>query len=175
MVIKEFIKRLTGKAYRYYRISYSLFATITLSLVLWYQFSIDSYPLFDLPLLRYIAGICMALPGIVIMGISIRKYFYELSGIQVLQNREQQVTLRQEGIHKYVRHPLYLGTLLFVAGLFMLMPMLSNLIALLIIFIYTLVGIELEEKQLLSEFGEEYKRYSKKVPKLFPKMGAILK
>ncbi len=166
--IKRRIETWAGQGFRYYRISYSLFAAVTLAILLWYQFSIRSYPLFHIPLLQYIAGICSLIPGIYIMAVSIHNYFYELSGIQALQHKEQKVTLRQDGMHRFVRHPLYLGTLLFVWGLFLLMPFLSNFIACSVIFIYTLIGIELEEKQLLIEFGDAYKRYSQKVPKLLP-------
>ena len=166
--VKRKIERISGVAFRYYRILYNLFATITLALLLWYQFTIDSYPLFSIPVLQYTAGIAILIPGIYIMLVSIHKYFYELSGIQVLQHKVQKVTLRKDGMHRYVRHPLYLGTLLFVWGLFLMMPLLSNLIACLIIWLYTLVGIRLEEKQLIQQYGEAYKIYSKRVPALLP-------
>ena len=101
----------------------------------------------------------------------IRKYFYELSGIQALENKPIEVpTLQQTGLHKYVRHPLYFGTLLFVGGLFLLLPLLSNLIAAIVITVYVLIGIQLEEKKLFLEYGEEYRKYSGRVPKLIPKI-----
>ncbi len=101
----------------------------------------------------------------------IRKYFYELSGIQALENKPIEVpTLQQKGLHKYVRHPLYFGTLLFVGGLFLLLPLLSNLIAAIVITVYVLIGIQLEEKKLFLEYGEEYRKYSERVPKLIPKI-----
>ncbi len=105
------------------------------------------------------------------MIICIRKYFYELSGIQALENTPVETpTLQQKGLHKYVRHPLYFGTLLFVWGLFLLLPFLSNLIAVVVLTIYVLIGIHLEEQKLILEYGEKYKQYSKNVPKLIPKI-----
>ncbi len=99
------------------------------------------------------------------------KYFYELSGIQALQKDKAAVTptLQQSGLHKYVRHPIYFGTLLFVWGLFLLFPLLSNLIAASSLTVYVLIGIQLEETKLFLEYGEEYEQYSKRVPKLIPK------
>lgn len=99
------------------------------------------------------------------------KYFYELSGIQALQKDKAAVTptLQQSGLHKYVRHPLYFGTLLFVWGLFLLFPLLSNLIAASSLTVYVFIGIQLEEQKLFLEYGEEYEQYSKRVPKLIPK------
>ncbi|MDB5200337.1 MAG: hypothetical protein JWO92_2300 [Chitinophagaceae bacterium] len=93
-----------------------------------------------------------------------------MSGIQALQKDQVTVSpaLQQSGLHKYVRHPLYFGTLLFVWGLFVLFPLLSNLIAAVVITVYVLIGIKLEEQKLFLEYGEEYEAYSKKVPKLIP-------
>ena len=101
----------------------------------------------------------------------IRKYFYELSGVQSLQNKPVAApTLQQTGLHKYIRHPLYFGTLLYVWGLFLLLPLLSSLIAAVALTVYVLIGIELEETKLVLEYGEEYERYVKKVSKLIPKI-----
>lgn len=116
-------------------------------------------------------SIILIVPGLLIMIICIRKYFYELSGIQALQKDTPVITptLQQKGLHSYVRHPLYFGTLLFVWGLFFMFPLLSNLVAAIVLTAYVLIGIFLEEQKLLLEYGEEYKRYSEKVPKLIPK------
>ena len=154
--------------FKFYRPAYSIFAFLSLILVLWYQFTIPSRQLFRYSFFRFIPGMILAIPGIVIMAVCIRKYFYELSGLQALQQKEIKVTLQQEGLHKYVRHPLYLGTLLFIWGLLFIFPFLNNLIACLVITGYILVGIELEEKKLKMEFGDQYDEYAKSVPKLIP-------
>lgn len=162
---------MAGRSFRYYRLCYSLFALVTLVLLLWYQFSFQSVWLYTWLLIRY-ASIILILPGLLIMIICVRKYFYDLSGIQALQKDGPPVTptLRQHGLHNYVRHPLYFGTLLFILGLLLLFPLLSNLIGAVVITIYVLIGINLEEKKLLLEYGEEYKQYSGRVPKIIPKL-----
>lgn len=169
-VVKQNIKKVLGKAFRYYRLCYSLFALITLVLLLWYQFSLQSIWLYTSLIIRY-ASVILIVPGLIIMIICIQKYFYDLSGIQSLQKYNPAVTptLQQKGLHKHVRHPLYFGTLLFVWGLLLLFPLLSNLIAAVALTIYVLIGINLEEQKLLREYGEEYKQYSGRVPKLIPK------
>ena len=91
-----------------------------------------------------------------------------LSGLRSLAIEDFSNELQITGIHKYVRHPLYLGTFMFIWGLFLVIPLLSLLIANVIITVYTLIGIELEEKKLLSEFGENYRLYRQTVPKLIP-------
>ncbi len=171
VIVKQSIQKNMGKLFRYYRICYSLFALVTLMLLLWYQFSMRSIWLYSLAIIRYGVSLIFIVPGIIIMVKCIRKYFFDLSGIQSFQKDKPAInlTLQQTGLHKYVRHPLYFGTLLFVWGLFLLFPLLSNLIAAVILTVYVVIGIQLEETKLFLEYGEEYKRYSKRVPKLIPK------
>ena len=85
-----------------------------------------------------------------------------------IQSSQVKNTLQQSGLHKYVRHPLYLGTLLFIWGLFLIFPLMSNIIAATTITMYVLIGMRLEEKKLKIQFGESYIEYVKKVPKLIP-------
>lgn len=171
VVVKQVIGRSMGNGSRYYRLCYSLFALITLLLLLWYQFNLESDWLYGSKTARFGLSVIFIIPGITIMILCIRKYFNDLSGIQSLQTKRPPVTpvLQQNGLHKYIRHPLYAGTLLFVWGLFILFPLVSNLIAAAAISLYVLIGIQLEEKKLVLEYGEEYRKYSGRVPKLIPK------
>ncbi len=72
------------------------------------------------------------------------------------------------GIYKYVRHPVYTGTLL---RTFAIPIYTTSLLG----FLFALTGIPLfnyrigvEEKMLIKEFGDEYLEYSKKTWKVFP-------
>ena len=100
----------------------------------------------------------------------IKKYFSSLSGLRTFFIDEVKTGNRLiiTGIHRYVRHPLYTGTFLFIWGLFILMPLASLLISNFIITIYTLIGIRFEEEKLIKEFGLPYVEYQKRVPKLIP-------
>ena len=102
------------------------------------------------------------------MMISILKYFKLLSGVRTLYDANPSKELKLDGIHRYVRHPLYLGTLLFIWGLVFIFPMLNNFIAAVMITGYVLIGIRLEEKKLLVEFGSSYGDYISRVPMLVP-------
>lgn len=102
------------------------------------------------------------------MMVSVYKYFRLLSGISSLYKSPAKVKLEMEGIHKYVRHPLYTGTLSFVWGMFLIFPFLNNLIAVLAITGYTVIGIKFEERKLLLQFGAHYREYISKVPMLIP-------
>lgn len=104
------------------------------------------------------------------MLVCIKNYFMTLSGLKSLFIDEPSSTLIIKGVHKYLRHPLYLGTFAFLWGLFILFPYLSLFIANVVIILYTVIAIRFEENKLVYEYGNEYKEYQKNVPKLFPNL-----
>jgi protein-S-isoprenylcysteine O-methyltransferase Ste14 len=173
--VKATFKRHAGKFFRYYRLAYSIFSTIALLMILYYQYSFKSFLLLNAFALKYIAVLLLIVPGLVIMSTAVIKYFKLLSGVRSLYQPAPAAELKLHGIHRYVRHPLYLGTLLFIWELFFLFPVLNNLIAVIIITTYVLIGIKLEEKKLVNEFGCRYKEYIKNVPGLIPRMAALRK
>ena len=166
--VKEYFKIKLGKYFRYYRLGYSIFALMGLIAILLYQYSFASPALIHSVAVKYISAIFLVLPGLVIMLISIKKYFLLLSGVRSIFTPVATPELKVNGIHKYVRHPLYSGTILFVCGLFFIFPMLSNLIAAVLLILYVLTGIIFEEKKLVKEFGNTYINYMSDVPKLIP-------
>ncbi|MDQ2719118.1 MAG: isoprenylcysteine carboxylmethyltransferase family protein [Bacteroidota bacterium] len=166
--VKIFFEEKMGRWFRYYRLTYSIFASITLILILIFQYSFQSPVLIRAELLKYFSFFFLLLPGLVIMFISIKKYFLLLSGIRSLYESTPPVELKVEGIHRFVRHPLYSGTIIFVWGLFFIFPMLNNLIAAVLLTVYVLIGINFEEKKLVKEFGKKYEEYIYRVPMLIP-------
>jgi methanethiol S-methyltransferase len=165
------VKRYTSATHphlsKYYRFYYTLFAAITFIAVVIYELRLPS-PLL-LPAGFRSFGYPVSIGGAVIMLICIRKYFTGLTGLKALFNKEPfHTNLEITGIHKYVRHPLYLGTFLFIWGLFFIIPHLSVLVSNAIITIYTIIGIYYEEEKLVDEFGDEYRSYQEQVPRLIP-------
>jgi protein-S-isoprenylcysteine O-methyltransferase Ste14 len=155
--------------FKNYRFYYTLFAFINLGVVVYYQLQLSSPLLYISNSFTIVAGWIVTLLGGFIMLICIKKYFLSLSGLKSLV-AEQVVAneLRIDGIHHYVRHPLYLGTFIFIWGLFILFPYASLLIANVIITSYTLFAIKLEERKLVEEFGPSYLAYKEKVPMILP-------
>lgn len=166
--VKDFFQKNLKKAFRYYRLVYSIFATVTLILLLYFQYSFESPVLIESALIKYFAILFLVLPGLVIMFISIKKYFMLLSGVRSIFTPVPASELKVNGIHRFVRHPLYSGTILFVWGLFLVFPFLNNFIAAVLLTLYVLVGISFEEKKLVKEFGKEYEGYIQQVPMLIP-------
>jgi protein-S-isoprenylcysteine O-methyltransferase Ste14 len=166
--IKKGIQKWMRGNYKYYRPAYAIFATFTLIAVLWFHFSIASPGIYAPSLIIKSIGYLVTFAGLIIMLICIKKYFYELSGLQALQNEDAKNTLQTNGLHRFVRHPLYFGTIAFILGLTIAFPFLNNIIATLIITVYVWIGINAEEKKLVKEYGEQYIRYRCRVPKLIP-------
>jgi protein-S-isoprenylcysteine O-methyltransferase Ste14 len=151
-----------------YRPLYTLFAVLTFLPIVLFQAGLRS------PFLlgsgwRWI-GIPLAFIGIVLMAVCIRKYFMRLSGLKtLLTSHTGPPELRIDGVHRFVRHPLYLGTFLFIWGFFLVVPQLSLLLSNLIIHGYTLIGLRFEEEKLVGTFGGQYERYREEVPGLVPR------
>jgi len=170
--LKQVANNTLKSRYKYYRLLYSCFATVSLMVVLWYHFSIRSTMLWQNSMVEKAAAITFSVPALIIMAISMKKYFADLSGIDVFFKRSPiSAHLEQTGLHKWVRHPLYSGTILLVWCIFLWHPSLSNLITASCITAYTRIGVYYEEQKLIREFGNEYVDYAKKVPMLVPGLG----
>ncbi len=156
--------------YKFYRPLYSLFSAITLTLVVWYHFHISSSFIWKSSLAEIYIAVVLAIAGLVVMYISGSKYFLQITGIDVFIKRSSSNTLQQKGLHKFVRHPLYSGTLLFVWALFFWHPFLNNLISCICITLYVRTGIYFEERKLVNDFGDTYKKYKAKTPMLIPNL-----
>ena len=98
---------------------------------------------------------------------------FELSGLRqafsVLRGTELPgQSFRTPLLYKVVRHPIMLGFLL----AFWATPDMSagHLLFAIMTTAYILVGVQLEERDLIAEFGATYQRYRRRVPMLLPRM-----
>ena len=74
------------------------------------------------------------------------------------------------GIFGRVRHPIYLGCILFYVGLVIFtLSIISSVICAIIIGFYHYIS-RYEERKLLNKFGQEYERYRKSVPMWIPRI-----
>jgi protein-S-isoprenylcysteine O-methyltransferase Ste14 len=88
----------------------------------------------------------------------------------IFDAESQQPSVIRTGIFNQVRHPLYLGSLLFYPGLFVLtLSILSFIVWLGIIAFYHFIA-RFEEKLLLDKFGAEYEKYRSDVPMWIPRL-----
>jgi len=167
--VKQKMQRLLGDRFKHYRLAYTLFAFLSLVAVVGYQIRIETIHFYKPSFLVVALGYLVTITGFGIMLTCIKKYFMSLSGLRSLFRETTYPELIISGIHRYVRHPLYLGTFLFIWGLSILFPYLSLVIANAVITAYTLAAIPFEESKLIDEFGDQYVAYKRTVPKLIPK------
>jgi protein-S-isoprenylcysteine O-methyltransferase Ste14 len=168
---KAFFMSKMGANFKYYRLIYSMVAMLTLGGVLAWQFTISDLYFTVSPCLKYFVALPCTLFAAILMVICIRKYFYKLSGVEVLYHQAGRPVLETHGVHKFVRHPLYIGTLLLIWSLLLLFPSLTNLLACVMITGYVVVGTYSEERRLIRVFGREYEDYKKNTPMLIPSIG----
>ena len=76
--------------------------------------------------------------------------------------------LIQHGIYKYVRHPIYSGTILVFLAIPLCLASLYGFATMALVIPLFLNRIKIEEKLLIEEFGEEYERYKETSRKLIP-------
>ena len=116
-------------------------------------------------------GIFIAVVGAVLIPLSFLNYsLLQFSGLSVFffKNRKERNSLITSGLNAHVRHPLYLGMLLFFWGLFIANPLTKIFVLCIVVTIYLQIGIQLEEKKLVKTFDPEYKNYINKVSKILP-------
>jgi protein-S-isoprenylcysteine O-methyltransferase Ste14 len=71
-------------------------------------------------------------------------------------------------MYRYSRHPMMLG---FLIGMWALPVMsVSHFIMSLLFTLYIIVGVYLEEKDLVARFGDTYRRYKKEIATLIPRL-----
>ena len=169
-VVKLWLQKRMKNSFGYYRVIYTIFSFLGLSGIIIYQYSMQSQFLFDPPIFLRSIGYLLLVGGATIMLMMIWKYFMQLSGVRWLTRQESKSKLEVSGLHRLVRHPLYLGTFLFIWGWFILSPSISFLISNCIITAYTLIALKFEEQKLIQAFGDEYIQYRKKVPSIIPKI-----
>jgi len=74
------------------------------------------------------------------------------------------------GVYSLVRHPMYLGILLFCIGFFFFSLSILSLVVWISFFIIYEKMTAYEEKDLIKILGKDYISYQEKVPKWFPRI-----
>ena len=103
-----------------------------------------------------------------ILSLSIGAYLGAKSHKAIFREHEQPKHINS-GVYSWVRHPMYLGILLFCLGFFLAIPSLLSLAVWVVFFIIYDKVATYEEKDLIRILGEEYIAYQKRVPKWFPR------
>ena len=163
--VKNIARNLLGKEFRYYRMIYSLLSIPLLApaFMIWMTYSKSTPVVYVIPHDLYPVVILVRLVALGMFGYAILQIdLLEFSGMK----REKERELLTGGAYGIVRHPFYSAGILI---LFTQMEMtMLNMIAVLLVTGYFLAGAFIEERRLLSVFGDEYRKYQKQVPMFIP-------
>jgi len=165
-----------GSSIAFYRILYNLFALVTFYLF----YIISPHPdltIYDLPypydfIILGVQFISLAGIFLTIRYFSLKEFIGLNQIIKYYKNEyntdelDEKLTLRIEGPYKYMRHPLYFFSIIFLT----FRPTMDffYLILLICLIAYFVVGSYYEEKKMVERFGEVYVKYRDKVPRIFP-------
>ena len=162
---KNKAEKLLGKAFRYYRLLYSLISIplFAPALMVWMTYSNFTPVIYAIPQNFYPIIIFVRLGAIGMFGYALLQTdALEFIGIKRQKNK---VPITR-GAYALVRHPLYTaGILLLVTKMQMT---LLDLIAVRLVTGYFLTGAFIEERRLLSVFGDEYRKYQEQVSMFIP-------
>jgi protein-S-isoprenylcysteine O-methyltransferase Ste14 len=92
------------------------------------------------------------------------------SGHRVIPHHQPVEKLVKEGAFRFIRHPLYLGTILFYAALvFATLSLLAVAVFIALLVFYNYIA-GYEEKLLEMKFSEEYSQYRRETPRWIPRL-----
>jgi protein-S-isoprenylcysteine O-methyltransferase Ste14 len=173
--VKKFVEERFGRLVALYRLFYNIFA-----LAAFYLF-LETAPhpeliIYDLP--SPYDFIILAPQLLALIGIIWAFKFSgtgEFTGIPQLirwlkgeyrDSFDEKMTFTTDGPYKFVRHPLYLFTIIFLACRPVMDLFYLTLLVCIIAYFY--IGSVFEERKLSEVFGDEYNNYREKVPRIFP-------
>ncbi|MBN2745466.1 MAG: isoprenylcysteine carboxylmethyltransferase family protein [Bacteroidales bacterium] len=139
---------------------------IPLSLLVSYVFFLIGYGSYKNTFLFLSFAFVFIITGLILRWFAV----YSLgASFQVKLQIHKQQKLKTNGVFSFIRHPSYLGSILYYIGLALLMHNYFSLITLAIVPTIVIISrIEKEEKMLLSHFGTEYQTYINKSYRLIP-------
>ncbi|MGD0916822.1 MAG: NnrU family protein [Thermodesulfobacteriota bacterium] len=168
----DYMRKKLGDWFRFYRLFYNIVSLATLVPVEYYSVSIRQAPVFQwegpLVIVKYL--LLVASIALFVAGGS----HYSLSqflGIRQIKIGRGTQTLSEynifdaSGILGLIRHPWYAAGIMVIWARDISLP---TLLINIVISAYFIIGTFLEERKLLLEFGEEYRKYQKYVSMFIP-------
>ena len=162
-----------------YRLIYNALALVAVAPALYLAWTLPDVELYRFP--APLDSIALILQGVAALGLAYSVYQMDWTffvGLRQIIGPPANTTLDSTstaqlvttGLHRYVRHPLYTTSLIL---LYLVSPMTLNRLALVVgIHVYFFVGSLFEERKLVREFGDAYRDYQRRVPRLFPRLRA---
>ena len=167
--MKAWAARHWSAAPRFYRLAYNQLSVWGFLASWHWQERLPAAPL-SRPLWLAGVGAGLAVAGLAIAVGALRGYdLGEFAGWKYVRRAVLPTApLHTAGLNAYVRHPLYLGVLVLLAGAWLLAPTLPRAVFGLVTWAYVLLGLRAEERKLREVFGLAYQLYQQRVPALWP-------
>lgn len=170
--VTEYLKARLKEHYRFFRLFFNLFALVTLVPVALFAYGLRTDPLFSWGGYWRIVQVLSLGFALILFVRGARHYdSRQFFGIAQIQDRNTGKAigasgkLETAGILNVVRHPWYLGGILLIWA----RPLDISAIVINTVFTgYFIVGSFLEERKLVSEFGDDYIAYQERVSMLIP-------
>ena len=162
---KKKAEKLLGKVYRYYRIIYTLISIplFAPAFIVWITYSNSTPVVYTIPQNFYPVVIFVRLAALGMFAYVVLQIdFLEFIGLK----RQKKNVLITGGVYGIVRHPIYTaGILLLITKMEMT---LLDITAVLLVAGYMIIGAFIEERRLLSIYGDEYRKYQQCVSMFIP-------
>ena len=168
--VKQAVQQRWPRHFRAYRLTYNLLAGILLIPSLWLLATYPGAPLWRWPTPFDWLANGLALAAVAGFAWSLRYYDTgEFLGTRQLRKAENtvhdQAPLALSPLHRRVRHPWYFLGLVIVWTREMNAALLVSAV---LLTLYLIVGSRLEDRKLITLYGDAYRRYRNKVPGLVP-------
>ncbi len=168
----NWVNRITSQYFAFYRLAYNVFSLVLLALIMFYTKTLDSVLVLKfLPPWTILQEVLLAACGVTMLWAFLSYDPLEFIGIRQvldLRNRKEfaeHKAITKKGLLGAVRHPMYLAT---IVAMWSLNSTRADILVHVILTVYILVGIRLEERKLVKQFGSEYTAYQQEVPALVP-------
>ncbi len=169
LTVTNYLKRRMGIAFRFYRISFNIFALVTVTpIFMWHPtepyFTWDGY---------FVVGkvfICLVGTYLAVAG-GMQYDILHFVGIRQIREKTSNTLMSEagelntHGILGIIRHPWYLAAFIcfWVSDLGT-----GEIIRNVILDSYIVIGAYLEERKLVAELGDKYREYQRQVPMMIP-------
>jgi len=112
-----------------------------------------------------IIGLTLSFTGFSIMLIGQVTLWQSYSSMLIIKKGQK---LKTHGIYRFTRNPIYFGFILAAIGMPIFTSSLYGFLVMLLEIPICLSRIRIEQKMLIEEFGDEYRKYIKTAKKLVP-------
>jgi protein-S-isoprenylcysteine O-methyltransferase Ste14 len=167
-----YLKRWLGRRFRIYRLIFNLVALVTVIPVIVYEQGLRGPMLFRWEGFLILFQMILLISALLLFLAGARHYdLLQFSGLRQLKTESSHNALTETGeldttgILDITRHPWYLAAILIIWTRDI---DISVLVTNIILTLYFIVGTVLEERKLLIEHGDDYRRYQEKVSMLIP-------